>query len=152
VGKTEGWAMSKQKQSKAEERRKQIVKVITHHKSNGAELFHTPDDVPFARVPVGDHYENWPLYSEKFELLLMRSFYTMIGKVPSKSDISDTLRQMEGVATFERGKAPPPNFWPNSIVPRKTNSAETRRGRRAEEECRRCSHGPKQTYELLALP
>src|SRR5262249_8132778 len=40
-----------------------------------ARFYHTPDKETFAEIPVGTHFENWPLRSREFRGWLSRTYY-----------------------------------------------------------------------------
>ncbi|MFD0673485.1 hypothetical protein [Cohnella sp. GCM10027633] len=71
-----------------------------------AQLFHTPDDDFYARVPVNGHYETWPIRSKAFCSWLTRTFYHSTEKPPGNQAMSDALRVLEAIAQFEGQKLP----------------------------------------------
>jgi hypothetical protein len=66
-----------------------------------ANLFHTPDGEAYASVEVKDHLETWPLESKGFSEWLMRRFYEVTNKSPSKQSERDALGVLNGKARFD---------------------------------------------------
>lgn len=71
-----------------------------------AELFHTPDGIPYATVPVGDHRETWPIRSRRFSQWLKRMYYAETNKVPSSAAMSDALGVLEARALWDGQEKP----------------------------------------------
>ncbi len=69
--------------------------------ADGAELFHTPDDQPFASVPMSGHRETWPLRGKDFRAWIARRFHEVEGKTPSAQALEDAINVLEGEARFE---------------------------------------------------
>jgi hypothetical protein len=65
-----------------------------------AELFHSPDGVPFARISVADHREVWPVKSIGFKEWLVRRYYETTGRVPKAQTLTDALAMLAGTARF----------------------------------------------------
>lgn len=61
-------------------------------------LFHTPNNVPYAVIEVRNHFEIWPIRSEKFKLSLARLFLQTTGKLPCKADIKKASEELEWLA------------------------------------------------------
>lgn len=66
-----------------------------------ADLFHDPDDVAYADMPVQGHRETWPIHSERFQQWLNRRFYDRYGAVPSAQVKQDALNHLAAKAKFE---------------------------------------------------
>src|SRR5262249_54817350 len=71
-----------------------------------AELFHTPDQEPFASMTVVDHRETWPLKSRGFRSWLARQFHQSTGASPSSQAIADALNALQGRALFNGPELP----------------------------------------------
>jgi DNA polymerase-1 len=77
----------------------QLVALAT--RTLGVELFHTPDEVAFVAVPVGDHREVYALTSRKFKRLLSRRFYQTFRRAAGGQAMTDALGVLEGMAFDE---------------------------------------------------
>jgi len=66
-----------------------------------AELFHTPDDESFARIPVNGHLETWAIKGGGFKKWLLHGFYKLQGKAPQAEIFSSTIKLLEAKALFE---------------------------------------------------
>jgi hypothetical protein len=69
--------------------------------ADDADLFHTPDQVPYATVRVGDHNETWTIRSRSFKRWLMRSYYEELGGTPNAQAIADAIGMLEARALFD---------------------------------------------------
>jgi hypothetical protein len=69
--------------------------------AEGAELFHTPDDVGYATIIVDDHHENWPLRSKGFKRWLARAFYAETNTAPNSEAMQAALGVLEAHAQFD---------------------------------------------------
>jgi len=65
------------------------------------DLFHTPDNVPYATITINNHSENWPIKSERFQLWLKRQFYKQQGKPPSAQALTDAIGVLICKSLFE---------------------------------------------------
>jgi len=54
----------------------------------------------FARITFDEHYEYWPLLSERFRRWLEHELCLMGGVFPPFSFVKEILRQLEGMAMF----------------------------------------------------
>ncbi len=61
-------------------------------------LFHTPNNVPYAVIEVRNHFEIWPIRTEKFKLSLAHLFLQKTGKLPCKADIKKASEELEWLA------------------------------------------------------
>jgi len=61
-------------------------------------LFHTPDYVPYAVIEVRNHFEIWPIRTEKFKLSLAHLFLQKTRKLPCKADIKKASEELEWLA------------------------------------------------------
>ena len=68
---------------------------------NTADLFHTPDQGTYARVPVGDHHETLKLRSPSFKLWLTRAYYLAEERTPSAQAVADAINMLSGRAWFD---------------------------------------------------
>ncbi len=66
-----------------------------------AELFHTPDDESFARIPVNGHLETCAIKGSGFKKWLMHGFYKLAGKAPQGDVFSSTIKLIEAKALFD---------------------------------------------------
>ena len=80
-----------------------LVKLAAH-----AELFHTPEDEPYATIVHAGHSESYPLKSSGFRLWLQRQFHQATKKIPSAQATADALNVLMGQALFD--SAPQPVF------------------------------------------
>jgi hypothetical protein len=60
------------------------------------QLWHDPDNRPWATIPVGLHRENWSLGAGGFRRWLRRLFYASEGKVPGSQAVQDALGYWKG--------------------------------------------------------
>ncbi len=97
-----GAAAKQEKLSKEEHRRKLIQDFLDLMSGKGEnEFFHTPKNEPFARVEVNGHFENWPIRSRGFELLVRHLFYKAFsGASLPPAVLKEILLQLEGHALF----------------------------------------------------
>jgi hypothetical protein len=65
------------------------------------ELFHSPDDVAYARIRVGDHHEVWGVRTSKFRLWLKKLYYEQTKKAPSSQSVEAALGVLESKARFD---------------------------------------------------
>jgi hypothetical protein len=70
------------------------------------ELWHTPDMVAYATVPVGDHKEHWPVRSQAFKQLLAKLLFDAEGQAASTETLAAATNLVEAKALFE-GKEHP---------------------------------------------
>jgi len=66
-----------------------------------ATLFHDSDGNGYARLTVGNHYENWPIRSRGFKDWLSHGFYLREGRAPNVTAVNDGLATISGQARFE---------------------------------------------------
>ena len=73
-----------------------------------AELFHDPDEEPYATFSVGEHRETWPLRSRGFRNWLRHRYYTAQREngeeeesAPRTQTLNDALAQLEAKCQFE---------------------------------------------------
>lgn len=71
-----------------------------------AELFHTPDDTPYATVEVDGHAETYSVGSPEFTRWLVGRCYRGTGKPPSTNTLTDSRRVIEAMATYEGPERP----------------------------------------------
>ncbi len=70
------------------------------------ELFHTPDLMPYASMPVGDHLETSFLRGLSLKRWLSAHYYQVHGKAPAQSSVNDALGVLEGRALHEGPQIP----------------------------------------------
>jgi len=74
-----------------------------------AELFHDPEDEPYATVEVDGHYETWPLKSRGYKNWLRHTYYVAQKEdggegnlgAPRTQALNDALAQLEAKCQFE---------------------------------------------------
>jgi len=71
-----------------------------------AELFHTPDDEGYARVPVNGHTESWSIRSMGFRHWLTHAFYKKAGKGCHGEALQTALQLLEAKAQFDGPERP----------------------------------------------
>lgn len=59
------------------------------------ELFHTPDEVRYASVPIKGYKEYYPLHSKMFRNVLSYRFYQQSAKTPSTKALDDAVGYLE---------------------------------------------------------
>ncbi|MCW5891651.1 MAG: hypothetical protein KIT14_14030 [bacterium] len=64
------------------------------------QLWHTPAGVPFASIPVGDHWEHHPLLSRAARSALARTAYEATGRPPRSAARAEALDVLAGTALF----------------------------------------------------
>jgi hypothetical protein len=69
--------------------------------AQAAELFHDPGGEAFARVPVEEHHEIWPVHSRVFRDWLLQGYYLETGKAPSAQALKEALNTLEARARFD---------------------------------------------------
>jgi hypothetical protein len=92
--------------TKASERKKKQATILLELARERAELFHTPDGVPFATIQTQGHQENWPLGSREFRSWLRREFYALEQTAPAAQATADALNVLDGVAQFDGAEHP----------------------------------------------
>ena len=83
-----------------ENSRKSLVEVLLRIVS-ATELFHAPDETPYADITVENRRETWPVKSRGFERWLVREFLNAEGGAPSKETLTSALRTIEANAHFD---------------------------------------------------
>ncbi|MEE8549400.1 MAG: ATP-binding cassette domain-containing protein, partial [Alphaproteobacteria bacterium] len=66
-----------------------------------AELWHTPGGETFASMPVGDHFENWPLRSKGFRRWLGNQYRVECHSVPSGKSFEEALCGLDAIAAID---------------------------------------------------
>src|SRR5690606_7834345 len=74
---------------------------LIEHARAVAELWRTPDGETFATLPIGDHWEHWPLRGAGVRRWLRREYYDAHGKPPGAQAIQDALATLDAIAHFE---------------------------------------------------
>lgn len=69
--------------------------------AEGIELFHTPAQDAFVRLPAGDHREVCPAKSVAFRRWLSRLHFMNAGKAPGGQALTDALGVLEGIALYD---------------------------------------------------
>lgn len=70
------------------------------------ELFHTPQGDSYARLPIGQHWENWALRSKTLSHWLVREFHRALDKPPGAKALQDAIRLLEAKAKFDYPEVP----------------------------------------------
>jgi hypothetical protein len=68
---------------------------------SAGELFRDPLGDAYARVPVGDHLECWPIRSRGFRLWLMGAYYAEREAAPNNEALASALGLLEARARFD---------------------------------------------------
>ncbi|MBW7928228.1 MAG: bifunctional DNA primase/polymerase, partial [Fimbriimonadaceae bacterium] len=71
-----------------------------------ADLFHTPDQDAYARVPVGDHHETLKLRSPNFKAWLTRAFFLDEERTPCAQAVTDAINMLAGRACIDGPEIP----------------------------------------------
>ena len=66
-----------------------------------AQLFHDENKEPYARIPLGNHWELWPVGSRYFRRWLSRTVWDSMEKTPGSEAIRSALNIIEGKAVFD---------------------------------------------------
>ena len=74
--------------------------------ATGLELFHDPDQQGWTAVRIGDHWENHPLRSRDFRLLLLRIYYADTRESPGGQAIRAVTELFEARALFDGEECP----------------------------------------------
>jgi len=83
------------------DKRKQAELLAAIAEEQKAELFRSPDgETTYATVPVGRHYETWPIRSKGFKRWLVYHFFRREGKPPGHQALADALGLLEAWAQF----------------------------------------------------
>ncbi len=69
--------------------------------AHGVKLWHTPDDVAYASIPVGDHIEQWPLRSKGFRSWLTKMLWESDQRAAPSQAMQDALSVLEGMAIHD---------------------------------------------------
>lgn len=69
--------------------------------ADDVELWHTPDDVPYASIHVADHIEHWPLRSRGFRSWLARMLWESEQRAAPAQAMQDALSVLEGMAIHD---------------------------------------------------
>jgi hypothetical protein len=67
----------------------------------GVELWHSPDKIPYATIPVDSHFENYEIRARGFRLWLGHRFFKATGAAASKQATEEALSHAEALALFE---------------------------------------------------
>ena len=70
------------------------------------EFFHTPDDVPYARIERDGHYEVWSLGSKAIRAWLSRRFHQVFGRAAGGQALREALDVLVGRALFDGSECP----------------------------------------------
>jgi hypothetical protein len=70
------------------------------------ELFHDPNQTPFATIPIDGRLETHPLNHRGFRLWLKRLFYVLTGKAAAEQAVQEALGTLGGLAVFDRPERP----------------------------------------------
>src|SRR2546421_8513964 len=81
-----------------EESQSQATRLVAMATNAGVELFHTPEDEPYATIEVDGHKETWPLKVRRFRRWLAGLFLEEEDKVPGSQAVQDALAVLEGKA------------------------------------------------------
>jgi hypothetical protein len=82
------------------------TKLVNLVSKSGAELFHSPDGLPFATVKVADHHATMSLNGAAFREWLMREYFLATHKAASASAIKDACGVLAGSARLHGPEYP----------------------------------------------
>ncbi len=72
----------------------------------GVELFQTPQGDAYARLPIGQHWENWAVRSRTFSRWLVREFHRALDKPPGATALQGAIAVLEARAQFDSPEVP----------------------------------------------
>ena len=75
----------------------QLVRSVT----DIAALFHSPDHVGYAVIPVGEHEETWRISSKIFRQYICHWFYLEQAQIPGAQAVLNAIHLLEAKANFE---------------------------------------------------
>lgn len=78
--------------------------LLIHLAKENIELFHTPNDEPFASIKINGHLENIPVNSKHFRTYLMRVYYLTTGKFSGAQALKDSMDLLSAEALFDSPK------------------------------------------------
>jgi hypothetical protein len=84
----------------------QATRLVDLALDTGMDLFHTPGQIPYATLPVGDHRQTHATRSTAFRRSLSHLFYQAEGKTPGGQAVADALGTLEGIALFRGAEVP----------------------------------------------
>jgi hypothetical protein len=84
-----------------EERKSQATILVELALARDVELWHTPEEEPFASFILNGHKENWPIRSRGFRDFLTNLFFLQKNRVPGAQAVQDALSVLGGKALFE---------------------------------------------------
>jgi len=87
----------------------QLMKLVFDGRDAGqpeTELFHASDGEPYVYVPVGEHFETWPIASVGFRDWLHLRYYRRFGKPLPEHALKEALATFSAIARFD-GKTHP---------------------------------------------
>jgi hypothetical protein len=82
-----------------DERKSEATRLV--ELASNVELFHTPDDEPYASFQVREHLETWPVNSSGFRNWLTRRLYETEHKAPTAQSVKDALNVLSSIARFD---------------------------------------------------
>jgi hypothetical protein len=83
-----------------DERKSEATRLV--ELAGNVELFHTPDEEPYASFHFSGHLETWPVNSSGFRNWLTRRLYETEHKAPTAQSLKDALNVLSSVARFDR--------------------------------------------------
>jgi hypothetical protein len=81
--------------------RRKTADILIELSARAEELFHAPDGTAYATIPIGDHFETWPIRSKGFRRWLAREFFTETTSAPNSDAIQSALNIIEARAAFD---------------------------------------------------
>ena len=69
--------------------------------AEAAELFHTPDEIAYADIEVGQHRETWPVLSKGFRRWLKRLYFEECQGAPNGEALASALGAIEAKALYD---------------------------------------------------
>jgi hypothetical protein len=86
--------------------RRKAADILIELSAKAEELFHAPDGKAYATIPVGDHFETWPIRSKGFRHWLAREFFAETSSAPNSDAIQSALNVLEARAHFDGAQRP----------------------------------------------
>jgi len=87
--------------AKAQQKKEKAADILIRLATGAEELFHAPDGTGYAAIPIGDHFETWPIRSRGFRRWLARAFFRETSTACNSDAIQSALNVIEARAAFD---------------------------------------------------
>jgi hypothetical protein len=84
-------------QGSGSDRNSCATQLVELARSGCTELFMDDSRTAFVRIPVGNHFEVWPLYGRRFEHWAAKQHHALTGKAPYSQALADARRVLGGL-------------------------------------------------------